>query len=101
MTAERHPRQMAGAPPRDTVRDVSPVGRSFLLSDAQLGSSLAVDAAEPAMARVWSRLESGAPIRIGVLGSSVAMSGGCQAEYQPHLRCAQFDGLQVHKQHTH
>ena len=79
------------------AHDVSPVGRPFLLSDAQLRRSLAVDASERAMARVLSKLESGAPIRIGVLGSSVAMSGGCQAEYQPHLRCAQFDGLQVKK----
>ena len=79
------------------AHDVSPVGRPFLLSDAQLRRSVAVDASERAMARVLSKLESGAPIRIGVLGSSVAMSGGCQAEYQPHLRCAQFDGLQVKK----
>ena len=49
------------------------------------------------MARIWAKLESGQALRIGVLGSSVAMSGGCQAEHQPHLRCAQFDGLQVHK----
>ena len=77
--------------------DVSPVGRPFLLSDAQLSRSLAVDSSEQAMARLWSRLESGAPIRIGVLGSSVGMSGGCQAEYQPHLRCAQFDGMAVQK----
>ena len=25
------------------------------------------------------------------------MSGGCQAEHQPQLRCAQFDGKQTHK----
>lgn len=49
------------------------------------------------MRRVWSRLESGAPLRIGVLGSSVAMSGGCQVEHQPQLRCAQFDGVQIRK----
>ena len=77
--------------------DVLPVGRPFLLSEVQRGKSLAVDASGTAMARVWARLEAGLPLRIGVLGSSVAMSGGCQAEHQPHLRCAQFDGLQVHK----
>ena len=75
----------------------SPVGRPYLLSKAQLRSSLQVDASELAMQRVWRRLQSGKPLRIGVLGSSVAMSGGCQAEYQPHLRCVQFDGVQVHK----
>ena len=49
------------------------------------------------MARVWRKLESGQPLRLGLIGSSVGMSGGCQAEHQPHLRCAQFDGKQTHK----
>jgi hypothetical protein len=78
-------------------RTVAPVGRSFLLDDAQLVRSLQHDASEESMARVWAKLDAGKPLRIGVLGSSVAMSGGCQAAYQPHLRCAQFDGLQVKK----
>ena len=74
-----------------------PVGRPFLLSKVQLRNSLQVDASEAVMRRVWTRLQSGAPLRIGVLGSSVAMSGGCQKQYQPQLRCAQFDGIQVQK----
>lgn len=79
------------------MRDITPLGRSFLLDDGQLNRSIQADASAAAMARVWSRLQSGAPLRIGVLGSSVAMSGGCQAQYQPQLRCAQFDGVQVRK----
>jgi hypothetical protein len=74
-----------------------PVGRPFLLRDEQLRSSLQVDASEQAMRRVWAKLESGLPLSIGVLGSSVGMSGGCQVEYQPQLRCSQFDGVQVQK----
>lgn len=76
---------------------LTPAGRPFFLSESQLQRSLQADASKAAMEHVWSRLESGAPLRIGVLGSSVAMSGGCQAEFQPQLRCAQFDGIQVHK----
>jgi hypothetical protein len=76
---------------------IAPAGRPFLLSEAQLRNSIQVDGADAAMARVWSRLQSGAPLRIGVLGSSVGMSGGCQIEYQGELRCAQFDGVQVRK----
>ena len=49
------------------------------------------------MARVWRKLESGQPLRLGLIGSCVGMSGGCQAEHQPQLRCAQFDGKQTHK----
>jgi hypothetical protein len=79
------------------MRDVSPVGRPFFLSDAQLRQSLQADNSDVAMARVWRRLHAGEPLRIGVLGSSVAMSGGCQVEHQPQLRCAQFDGVQVRK----
>ena len=79
------------------VRDIAPASRPFLLSPAQLRRSLHVDAPELAMARVWRKLESGQPLRLGLIGSSVGMSGGCQAEHQPHLRCAQFDGKQTHK----
>ena len=88
---------MASSSSLPPVRDISPVGRPFLLSEAQLRRSLQLNASDAAMARVWAKLESGAPLRIGVLGSSVGMSGGCQAEHQPQLRCAQFDGLQVRK----
>ena len=90
-------KHLLARPPPMALRDVAPVGRPFLLANAQLTASLQHDGSEAAMARVWSKLDAGEPLRIGVLGSSVAMSGGCQAEYQPHLRCAQFDGLQVHK----
>lgn len=76
---------------------VSPVGRPFLLNNEQLSRSLQYDGSRNSMARVWAKLDSGKPLRIGVLGSSVAMSGGCQVEHQPRLRCAQFDGLQVKK----
>ena len=77
--------------------DVAPVGRPFLLSDAQLSRSLQHEASPSTVASLWAKLDAGMPLRIGVLGSSVAMSGGCQLEYQAHLRCAQFDGLHVHK----
>ena len=76
---------------------IRPAGRPFLLDGPQLQRSIQADASDAAMARVWRRLEAGQPLRIGVLGSSVAMSGGCQAEHQPQLRCAQFDGRTVHK----
>ena len=49
------------------------------------------------MHHLWQRLSSGHPFRLGVIGSSVAISGGCQARYQPRLRCAGFDGIHVHK----
>mmetsp|Transcript_11350 Transcript_11350/g.29016 ORF Transcript_11350/g.29016 Transcript_11350/m.29016 type:complete len:587 (-) Transcript_11350:41-1801(-) len=80
-----------------SFEQMAPIGRGFLLSNDQLRNSLQVDASEASMQRVWSRLESGKPLRIGVLGSSVAMSGGCQIDYQPQLRCAQFDGVHIHK----
>ena len=83
--------------PRRLGYDVRPVGRPYLLHHRQLRQSIQVDASDAAMVRVWRRLEAGQPLRIGVLGSSVAMSGGCQADHQPQLRCAQFDGVSVRK----
>ena len=71
--------------------------RPFLLSDAQLRRSIQVDHSQAPMELLWQKLVSGAPALIGVVGSSVAMSGGCQARYQRQLRCAHFDGVRVHK----
>ena len=58
-----------------------------LLSDEQLGRSVHVDAAQPRMTHLWARLYAGKPIKLGVIGASVAMEGGCQSQYQTQ-RCA-------------
>ena len=51
-----------------------------------------LDAAPHNFDHILERLRAGLPLKIGVLGASVAMEGGCQERYQPHLRCADFDG---------
>ena len=72
-------------------------GHDYLLNERHLSASLQVRGAAAQAARLWARLERGEPVRIGVLGASVAMSGGCQREHQPHIRCADFDGLSYEK----
>ena len=57
-----------------------------LLSDEQLGRSVHVDGAQPRMTHLWARLAAGKPIKLGVIGASVAMEGGCQSQYQAQ-RC--------------
>ena len=64
----------------------------FLLRAAQLQASLQVLNSAPHAAPFWARLERGLPITLGVVGASVGMSGGCQRELQPHVRCAGYDG---------
>ncbi len=70
-----------------------------LLSDEQLGRSVQVDAAQPRMTRLWARLAAGKPIKLGVIGASVAMEGGCQSQYQTQ-RCA-AGRVQPMRSHQH
>ena len=72
-------------------------GHEYLLSERHRTASLQVQGGTAQARRLWSRLERGAPVSIGVLGASVAMSGGCQREHQPHVRCADFDGRSYEK----
>lgn len=72
--------------------------RPYYLSPAQLARAVQMDGTPPdAMHRLFSKLQAGRAVSIAVVGSSVAMSGGCQARYQPKLRCAGFDGKQRRK----
>ena len=63
-----------------------------LLSAEQLQRSVQVAGAQPRMTQVWSKLAAGSPLKLGVIGASVAMEGGCQEQYQRH-RCSDFDGM--------
>lgn len=47
------------------------------------------------MRSFWEKVEAGQPVQLGLVGSSVGMSAGCQAQYQPQLRCSKFDGEQL------
>ena len=49
-----------------------------LLSAEQLQRSVQVAGAQPRMTQVWSKLAAGSPLKLGVIGASVAMEGGCQ-----------------------
>ena len=71
----------------------------YLLSAAQQKQAVHVDSTpHNIMEAFWQKLQTGSAVSIGVVGSSVAVSGGCQAERQPKLRCAGFDGKHVGKQ---
>ena len=63
-----------------------------LLSDRQLAASLTVRGSASRITPFFQKLQRGEPVKVGVVGTSVAMSGGCQREHQPYLRCADFDG---------
>ena len=69
----------------------------FLLDVQHRTASVQVEGSPASAARLWSRLHQQKPIRIGVIGASVAMSGGCQREHQPHVRCADYDGFSAEK----
>ena len=69
----------------------------YLLAAQHRNDALHVEGRVAHAARLWARLDLGLPVKVGVLGASVAMSGGCQREFQPHVRCADYDGVSTEK----
>ena len=69
----------------------------YLLAAQHRTAALHVEGRLSHAARLWARLDLGMPVKVGVLGASVAMSGGCQREHQPHVRCADYDGVSSQK----
>ena len=68
------------------------MGEHPTLSAAQLQRSVRIQGAHGRFAQAWARLRAGLPLKIAVLGASVAMEGGCQREHQQHVRCSDYDG---------
>ena len=66
--------------------------RAYTLEQRQLSASLMHVGDAQLSLPLFERLERHQPVKIAILGASVAMSAGCDRNLQPHARCADFDG---------
>ena len=79
-----------GAPPLQLPTDCAPVGHNVtgMLDRATHRRAVTRIAPPAATDTLFRRLSQGLPVRVGVLGASVAQNGGCLT--QPGKRCMQY-----------
>ena len=72
---------------------------AFTLDAPTLARSIAHQGSASSLSTIVSKLNARQPITVGVLGASVSLNGGCNA--QPSRRCTMFDGRPEHLVHCY